>query len=320
MTDISVIGAGAFGTALAISLARAGQKVSLVARTQAHADEINTARENRARLPGIPLPDGVTVTANPPELAQTCLLAVPAQSLGQVVTRNSAALEGKDAVACCKGLDIKTGLGPTQTIARNCKAACAAILSGPGFAQDIAAGLPTAMTIATRRAADSERLQHRLSTGNLRLYRSTDVIGVEMGGALKNVVAIGAGITIGAGLGESARAALVTRGFAEMQRFAEAHGARPQTLAGLSGLGDLILTCTSELSRNFRHGLHLGSGRDAETGTTIEGVATALAVAKLAQEQGLGLPLTQAVASLLSGDITVAQAVDALLARPLRKE
>ena len=320
MSDISVIGAGAFGTALAIALARAGRNVTLVARTNAQAERMDKERENRARLPGHKLPSKLAVTASTADLADTCLLAVPAQALGGVVAQHRKALGERAAVACCKGLDLATGLGPTEAISNNCPSAEAAVLSGPGFAQDIAAGLPTAMTIAASQEPVAERLQNILSAENLRLYRSTDVVGVEMGGALKNVIAIGAGVTIGAGLGESARAALITRGFAEMTRLACSFGARSETLSGLSGLGDLVLTCTSEKSRNFRYGLRLGAGQSSAGGETIEGASTAIAVTNLADKHGLELPLSRTVASLLSGKIGVTEAVQTLLARPLRKE
>jgi glycerol-3-phosphate dehydrogenase (NAD(P)+) len=206
--------------------------------------------------------------------------------------------------------------GPSAVIRARCSDAQIAVLTGPSFAADIARGLPTALTLA---GAD-EALQARLSTPSLRLYRSADVVGAELGGALKNVMAIAAGVVMGAGLGDSARAALMTRGFAEMQRFALAKGARAETLAGLSGLGDLILTCTSAQSRNFRFGQAIGQGAEFDPTITVEGAATAVAVAKIAQRDGIEMPITQMIAALIAQEITLRQAVQALMSRPLKEE
>ena len=320
MSDITVFGAGAFGTALAISLAREGLEVSLVARDEAHAREMREAGENARRLPGVPLPEGVRPTASAEGAADICLLAVPMQALAGYLERIAAHLEGRRLVACCKGIDLASGRGPTAVIAEACPSATPAILSGPSFAVDIAAGLPTALTIAAQDEREAEALQHALSTANLRLYRTTDVVGVELGGALKNVIAIAAGVTIGAGLGESARAALMTRGLAEITRFALARGARPETLSGLSGFGDLVLTCTSAKSRNYAFGLALGQGRGGGHAGTVEGIATAKAVSEIAETLGFDLPVSRAVAALVAARITVEEAMEALLARPLRKE
>ncbi len=191
-----------------------------------------------------------------------------------------------------------------------------AVLTGPSFAADIVRGLPTALTLASDDAGLGETLQRRLSTRSLRLYRTDDVIGAELGGALKNVVAIAAGVTIGAGLGQSARAALITRGYAEMVRLAVARGARAETLAGLSGFGDLILTCTSDQSRNFAYGLALGRGADFDAGVTVEGAATSRAVVRLAQASDVEVPVTEMVAALVEGRITVEAAAEGLLGRP----
>ena len=201
-----------------------------------------------------------------------------------------------------------------------CPGATVAVLTGPSFAADIARGLPTALTLACADAAAGQRLQHALATPALRLYRTTDVTGAELGGALKNVIAIAAGAAIGAGLGDSARAAIVTRGFAEMARFAAARGADPDTLAGLSGLGDLILTATSAQSRNFRFGVALGQGAPFDPAITVEGAATARAVAGIAARGGIEMPISALVAGLAEGAIGVKQAMDQLLARPLKEE
>ena len=314
--SISILGAGAFGTALAISIARDGRDVVLWARTP---EDMQAARENTRRLPGHRFPDSLNVTG---DLSLACksnivLLATPMQQLSHFLGKHAALLDSKTLVACCKGVDLETGFGPAEIIRRHTPNATPAILSGPSFAVDIAAGLPTALTLATD---DGEVLQSALSTDTLRLYRSADLIGVEIGGALKNVVAIACGIAIGAGLGESARAALMTRGYAEMQRFAIAQGARPETLAGLSGFGDLSLTCTSEKSRNFAFGLALGRGGILPEGTTIEGKATAKAVSSLAKKLNLDMPIANMVVAVLDKHLTIKEATKALLARPLKEE
>ncbi len=320
MSDITVFGAGAFGTALAISLANEGHNLQLVARNNAHANRMLADSENVARLPGFGFPEGLQITADCPDPALICLLVVPTQGLAGFIRENSAAFVGRTLVACCKGVDLNTGLGPTATILKQCPSSEAAILSGPSFAIDIAAGLPTALTIASDSEATARYLQDQLSTRNLRLYRSTDTIGVELGGALKNIMAIAAGVTIGAGLGESARAALMTRGYEELKRFALASGAGAETLSGLSGLGDLILTCTSEKSRNFAHGVCLGKGGTIDGDITVEGVVTARAVAGIAKSRGIDMPITSAVDDLISGEVSVHQAIEMLLTRPLKKE
>jgi glycerol-3-phosphate dehydrogenase (NAD(P)+) len=223
-------------------------------------------------------------------------------------------------IACSKGVSLDTLEGPATMLARLSPDAGVALLSGPGFAADIARGLPTGMTLAAEDPDLAFRMQELLSTQVLRLYRSTDPVGVELGGALKNVVAIAAGITVGAGLGDSARAALITRGHAEMLRLALVLGAQAETLSGLSGFGDLVLTCTSEKSRNFRYGLALGAAEPFDTTTTVEGAATARAVARLAGKIGVDMPITAMVAAVLDEHLTIPQAVEALMARPLKEE
>lgn len=319
---LGVIGAGAFGTSLAISLAAAGRQVLLWGRDARAVEAMQEARENTPRLPGAAFPHTLTAT---PDLDVACapetlLLAVPMQQLEQVLQDNAARLTGKTLVACCKGFSVRTGEGPVTLIRRILPAADAAILTGPSFAADIARGLPTALTLACADGDRSETLQADLTTPNLRLYRTTDVTGAELGGGLKNVVAIASGVAIGAGLGESARAALMTRGFAEMTRIAQALGARPETLSGLSGFGDLALTCTSEQSRNFRYGQALGRGETFDPGTTVEGAATARAMLGVAAKHGCDMPITAAVAAIVAGKLDVTAAMDQLLARPLKEE
>jgi len=310
---IGIIGAGAFGGALAITLG-AKQPVTLWGRGQ--------SGRGIARLPGAELPALVTVVEDVAEVArfETVLLALPAQAMGWFLADHSAMFPRTRLVACCKGVDLTTGLGPTGVIAAHCPDAVAAILTGPSFASDIAKGLPTALTLACAEDTVGEALQHQLSTEVLRLYRTTDVTGAEFGGALQNVIAMAAGVVIGAGLGESARAALMTRGFAEMKRLALHLGAQSETLSGLSGFGDLVLTCTSLQSRNFRFGTALGAGTPFDTSVTVEGVATASAVATLARKLGVEMPVTQMVAGLTQDRISLEDAIRALMSRPLKQE
>lgn len=316
---IAILGAGAFGTALAISLARK-EKVLLWARD---ASALVSSRQS-PRLPGAHLPDTVEVV---PELdlalaAQTLLFAVPMQGLASFAKGIAQDLSGKALVACCKGVDLASLQGPTAVLASRWPGADVAILTGPSFATDIAAGLPTALTLACENEARGQSLQHQLSTPDLRLYRTTDVIGAELGGALKNVIAIAAGFVIGAGLGDSARAALMTRGFAEMTRLAARLGARAETLMGLSGLGDLVLTCTSDQSRNFRHGCALGRGVAPNGSQTVEGVATAEAMLRRAKSLDFSdmLPVTQMVAMVTQGHVGRDEAISRLMTRPLKEE
>lgn len=318
MSGIAILGAGAFGTALAITMG-AEAPVTLWLRDAGQAKSMQSSRRNLRHLPDAELPETVTVTAVFADVhADTLLVAVPTQQLDAFLAAHCEAIGNRTVVLCCKGVHLETGLRPSELTARHCPLASLAVLTGPSFAADIAQGLPTALTLAT--GTDGEALQARLSTSTLRLYLTEDVIGAELGGALKNVVALAAGITIGAGLADSARAAVVTRGFAEMTRFAVAAGAKAETLAGLSGLGDLILTCTSEKSRNFAAGVALGRGDDLPRGTTIEGIATARAVAAEAKRSGQDMPLSQMVAAVVDGHVTVAEAAAALMARPLKKE
>lgn len=315
---VAILGAGAFGTSLAISLSRNGRPTTLWARDPR---DMQKVRENKVRLPGHPLPDALTITGN---LAEACkadilLLVTPMQTLAGFLSENAPLFQGKSLVTCCKGVDLKSGDGPVEIANKACPTARVSVLSGPGFAVDIAGGFPTALTLATQ---EGESLQAALSSETLRIYRSNDRIGVALGGALKNVVAIACGLAMGAGLGESARAALLTRGFAEMNRFARFRGAEAETLAGLSGLGDLVLTATSEKSRNYAFGLSLGRGNGSNTNqnTTIEGMFTAKAVSIIAKNAGIDMPVTDMVVAVLTGHLTVKQATGQLLSRPLKEE
>ncbi|WP_164661536.1 NAD(P)H-dependent glycerol-3-phosphate dehydrogenase [Tropicibacter sp. Alg240-R139] len=319
--SVAVLGSGAFGTALAISLSGT-QPVTLWSRNPDQARDMANSQENTVRLPGYSLPKAIQVTSNLEQATQadTLLLAVPMQKLRSVLAEHSALFDGHVLVACCKGIELSTGLGPVQVIHETVPSAKATLLTGPSFAQDIAAGLPTALTLACADPDLCTDLQEQLTTANLRLYRTTDTTGAELGGALKNVMAIACGAVIGAGMGDSARAALMTRGYAEMQRMALACGAKPETLAGLSGFGDLTLTCSSKLSRNFRLGLSIGRGEGFDPSVTVEGAATARAVDAKARNMNLDMPITHTVVGLLDHSLTIAQATAQLLARPLKEE
>jgi glycerol-3-phosphate dehydrogenase (NAD(P)+) len=319
MSSVLVVGAGAWGTALAIQAARAGSQVSLWARDPARAALISARREN-PRLPGVVLPEAVrvvsTVTA-----ADVLLLAAPMRYFAAVC----AALPPGLAVACAKGVEEGTLRLPLEILAASRPDQPAAVLTGPNFAHEIAAGLPAAATVASADAAARARVIEALATRSFRLYGNDDPVGAQIGGAAKNVVAIAAGVVIGAGFGENARAALVTRGLAELARLAVALGGQERTVAGLSGLGDLLLTCTGDRSRNFSLGLALGRGErladvlGARTAAT-EGVATAAALVARAACVGVTLPVCEVVARLVAGTLTVAEAAEALLGRRLREE
>jgi glycerol-3-phosphate dehydrogenase (NAD(P)+) len=315
---IGILGAGAFGMALAVVQARQGRPVTLWAR-----DPQDLARHRESpRLSGVRLPDAVQVTGDLADLDPCAILlvAVPAQALPRVLKDHARRLDGRPLVACCKGIDLETLQGPTAVLSAACPSSPAMILTGPSFAADIAAGLATALTLAGRDAAALAAAQETLAAPSLRLYRNADVTGAELGGALKNVIALACGAVIGAGLGDSARAALMTRGFAEMQRLALALGAQPETLMGLSGFGDLVLTCTSPQSRNFRAGLALGQGAPFDPAMTVEGRPTARAALRLAARAGVEMPVTAALVRLLDGDMRLSEAMDALLSRPLKEE
>ncbi|TKW66340.1 MAG: NAD(P)H-dependent glycerol-3-phosphate dehydrogenase [Paracoccus denitrificans] len=310
----AILGAGAFGAALAVTLSGT-QPVTLWGRALQKGREV-------ARLPGVILPAGVTLTDDlglALDGQDRVILALPAQALRGFLADHANLLDGRWLINTAKGIDLATGDSPSTLIQAACPSARIATLTGPSFAADIARGLPTALTLAST-AEGVGALQHDLSTPVLRLYRSDDLRGAELGGALKNVVAIAAGAAIGAGLGDSARAALITRGFAEMVRLSVALGARPATLAGLSGLGDLILTSTSDLSRNFRYGRALGAGQAFDSSLTVEGAATACAATRLAARHDIAMPIAEAVAGLAEGRAGVAETMETLMSRPLKEE
>lgn len=318
--QLAIIGAGAFGTALAQSLARAGIEVTLWGRNAALLAKMQRDRQSPA-LPAVTLDAKIRATAEAAAVTQRLvLLAVPLQQLRSLLSQFPQ-LDGRHLVACCKGIELASGQGPTAIIASELPNARAAILTGPSFAADIAKRLPTALTLACRNEATGIALQQRLTAPNLRIYRTRDVVGAELSGALKNVITIACGAAIGAGLGDSARAALMTRGFAEMNRMARALCADPATLAGLSGFGDLSLTCSTLQSRNYRFGVALGRGGEGfDSKVTVEGIATAKATAVQAAALGIDMPITLTVVGLLEGRLKLGEAIDQLLARPLTAE
>jgi glycerol-3-phosphate dehydrogenase (NAD(P)+) len=319
---IAVVGAGAWGTALANVIARAGRTVLLAARHRAAADVLAKRRES-PRLPGLQIDTRVEIAPVGTELARydAVLLAVPSQQTRAAAGAIGPALrDGIPVIACAKGIERGTHLFMTEVIAEAAPAALPAILSGPSFAADVARGLPAAVTLAAGDEAVATALARALGSATLRPYHSTDVRGVEIGGAAKNVLAIAVGIVAGRGLGASAAAALVTRGFAELFRFGRAFGARPETLTGLSGLGDVILTCSSAQSRNYSYGMAVGRGDPAQTSVLAEGIFTAPVLLEMAKEKGVDMPIASAVADILAGRASVDAAVEALLTRPFRAE
>jgi glycerol-3-phosphate dehydrogenase (NAD(P)+) len=320
--SIAVIGAGAWGTALAGVAARAGRDVILCARSAEAAAAIAATRNN-PKLPGVALPAAIEVTD---DLARTAsadaiLLATPAQNLRAATAVLAPHLkDGTPLVACAKGIERGTHKFMTEVIAEAAPNARAAILSGPGFAAEVARGLPTAVTLAAHDEALASDLVQALGSATFRPYHTSDVRGVEIGGAAKNVLAIAAGIAVGKNLGASAQAALITRGFSELARFGRAFGARSETLVGLSGLGDLILTCSTPQSRNFALGQALGRGEAAPSGKLAEGAFTAPVLVEMAAAEDVDIPVSKAVADILRGAVTIDDAVQNLLMRPFKAE
>jgi glycerol-3-phosphate dehydrogenase (NAD(P)+) len=320
MSKIVVIGTGAWGTALALQAARAGHRVSLVARSAASTCAINANGESH-RLPGYRLPEQLDVRDDMPSDADLRLWVVPTQYLRSSLSRLRPARG--PIVVCAKGVEADTHLLPLEVVIDVSPARPLAILSGPNFAHEVAKGLPAAAVVASTDAGFREQVLVMLGTPTFRLYGNDDPIGAQLGGAAKNVIAIAAGAVIGAGLGENARAALVTRGLSELRRLAVALGGRAETVMGLSGLGDLLLTCTGPSSRNFSLGYALGRGEHlanilANRSAVTEGVPTAAALVARAGE--VDLPICRAVAELLAGAKTLDQAIAQLLSRPQRDE
>jgi glycerol-3-phosphate dehydrogenase (NAD(P)+) len=325
MQKISVLGGGAWGTALAQTCARAGRDVALWEHEADNAESLASKRESRF-LPGVRLDDKIKVTRALGEAsrADAILLAVPAQAMRSVV-KSLAQTTGDSMplVACAKGIEAGTHKFMTEVIAECAPRALPGILSGPSFAIDVARGLPTAVTVALGDESVARDLAHAMNTGTFRPYHATDVRGVELGGATKNVLAIAAGIVMGKGLGASALAALTTRGFAELVRFGRAFGAKTETMMGLSGLGDLILTCSTPQSRNFSFGVALGKGEKpdgAAHGKLAEGAFTAPVLLEMAREKDIEMPIAAAVAAILAGKLSVDAAIESLMTRPLKAE
>lgn len=327
--SVFVAGAGSWGTALAALCVRAGRDTVLWSRGDPVARDVNERRENLAYLPGIELPPALTATTDRAAVrdADAVLLVVPAQAARAELTalREASGGAALPVALCCKGIERGTGQLMHQVLAESWPEALGAVLSGPSFAGDVARGLPTAVTLADEDASCGTRWLGTIATETFRPYYSDDVLGAELGGAIKNVLAIACGVVEGRGLGESAKAALMARGFAEARRFALGLGARPETLAGLSGLGDLILTCGSRQSRNMSLGYEVGQGADpravvAGRRTVTEGAATAPVLVRMAQERGVEMPVCEAVARLVSGDAGVDEVVTELMTRPLRIE
>jgi glycerol-3-phosphate dehydrogenase (NAD(P)+) len=323
---IAVIGAGAWGSALALTCARAGRRVTLWEGNAANAEQLAKKRESLF-LPGVRIDDRIALTADlaAAATAEAILLVVPAQAVRSVVSALSPSLPaGTPVIVCAKGIERGTKKFMSEVVADCAPSVVPAILSGPSFAADVARGLPTAVTLAAKDAKLAGELAQAVGSANFRPYHSGDLRGVEIGGAAKNVLAIAAGIVSGRGLGASASAALTTRGFAELVRFGKAYGAKPETLMGLSGLGDLLLTCSSSQSRNFTFGVNLGCGLKPEeihrTTGLAEGVFTAPVVLEMARERAVDMPISSAVASLLDGTTTVDAAIESLLTRPLKAE
>lgn len=324
---VAVVGAGAWGTALACVAASAGREVTLWARENDVVDSINRHRENRHFLSGVKLPKEITASNALDHVydADAILLVAPAQHVRETLKVLALhAPRGAPIVLCAKGIERDSGLLLPEMLAEAMPGAEAAMLSGPSFARDVANGKPTAVTIAAREPV-AARLQATLSHATFRPYVTDDMIGVALGGAAKNVYAIACGIVEGAGFGESARAAILARSFAELMRLGAKMGARGETLMGLSGLGDLVLTATSMSSRNFAFGAHLGKGAsvaaESAAGKPLaEGAATAPALVARAKREGVELPIAEAVADVLAGALAVHEAAERLLSRPLKSE
>jgi glycerol-3-phosphate dehydrogenase (NAD(P)+) len=321
---LGVIGGGAWGTALAQVAATGGRETLLWAIEDDVIAAINRIHENPIYLPGVRLNAGIRATGNFSELAgcEAWLVVTPAQHMRAILQRMPC--PNMPLVLCSKGIEESSGALLHQVAKEVCPTSPIAVLSGPTFAHEVAKGLPTAVTLATD-SGIAEQLRERIALPTFRIYLSDDVAGAEIGGAVKNVLAIACGVVEGKGLGQNARAALIARGFAEMTRFGLALGARPETLTGLSGLGDLVLTCSSTSSRNYSLGLGIGEGRSAtgllaDRKTIAEGAFTAPVLARLAHEKGIDMPIVSAVDALIAGRVDVDQVLDALLSRPPRAE
>ena len=322
---LGVIGGGAWGTALAQVAAAGGDDTLLWALEEDVVGAVNRIHQNPVYLPGIELGHSIRATGNFSELADcdAWLVVTPAQHMRAILERMPC--PGMPLVLCSKGIDESSGALLHEVARQVCTSSPIAVLSGPTFAHEVAAGMPTAVTLAAEDLDLAHRLRQRIARPTFRIYVSSDVAGAEIGGAVKNVLAIACGVVEGRGLGQNARAALIARGFAEMRRFGLACGAQPDTLAGLSGLGDLVLTCSSTSSRNYSLGVGIGRGRSAaellsDRKTVAEGAFTAPVLARVAGEKGIDMPIVSAVDALISGRARVDEVLDGLLSRPPRAE
>jgi len=322
---LGVIGGGAWGTALAQVAAAGGDETLLWAMESDVVDAVNGRHENPVFLAGVPLNPAIRATSDLDELdgCDGWLVVTPAQHMRSVLAQVADC--AKPLILCSKGIEEQSGELLHKVARQACPNAKVAVLSGPTFAHEVARGLPTAVTLAAEDSGLAEQLRDRIKQPTFRIYVSDDVAGAEVGGAVKNVLAIACGVVEGKGLGQNARAALIGRGFAEMTRFGLAFGARRETLAGLSGLGDLVLTCSSTSSRNYSLGKGIGEGRVAadllsDRKTVAEGAFTAPVLARLAREKGIDMPIVEAVDALIAGRANVDQVLDALLTRPPRAE
>lgn len=329
-TSLAVLGAGSFGTALAIQFARAGHPTVLWSRDETQVNAIAATRRNDRYLPGAEFPAGLEVTGSMAEAvggAADVLVVVPSHAFRRVLLELAALPDAPDHISwATKGFELDTGLLPHQVAAQVFPAAVnTAVLSGPTFAKEVGAGLPTAMTVASQSPDFALRLAHSVSSESFRAYTSNDIVGVEVGGAVKNALAIGAGMSDGLGFGANTRIALLTRGLTEMTRLGAALGAERETFMGLSGMGDLVLTCTDDQSRNRRFGLALAAGQTAEEaqaaiGQVVEGYTAAKAVHEVAQKQGAEMPIVEQIYAVLYEDRPPKEAVAALMRRPLTPE
>ncbi len=326
MQRITVIGAGAFGTALAAVVAQTGRaQALLIGRDASVMADLAASRTHEAALPGIQLPASLSFSARAEDLseADVVLFAMPSQAqIAAAETYGPHLKPGVPVVICAKGIEKQSSRLLTDVLEAALPGHPIAMLSGPGFAADIAKGLPTAMAIAAEDLSLAEHLAKAISGQTFRLYASDDRIGVQLGGALKNVLAIACGIVEGMGLGDSARAALIARGLAEMSRLVDAMGGRGDTVRGLSGLGDLVLTATSHQSRNLRFGIALGKGEPiaAQQGALVEGAFAAAVAARLAEGHRIEMPITEAVAAIIDGRLDIPTAITQLMSRPITTE
>ena len=323
MTKICVIGAGAWGSALACVAARAGHETMIWGRSGEAVSEINTSHKNTKYLDTLELEQSIVATADIREAvsgSDLVLLSIPTQTLSSRLDEIVQYAGHAILVTCCKGIDEQTGKLPAELVMKAFPGNSIGVLSGPSFATDVVANLPTAVTVASQSVGSADILASMLSTDTFRCYASTDIKGVELGGALKNVLALAVGAARGMGLGASAEAALMARGFAELQRLAITLGAKPETLVGLSGFGDLVLTCSSPQSRNFSYGMAMGRGESLEELKLAEGAHTAGVALKIADENKIDVPIIAAIVNVLEKKTTAREAVHALLTRPLKRE